>query len=1270
MQKIVFVVGLLLLKSNIGFTQEVTLEKNNFLQSTSNIKSDNELNIDVQRLYKVEKRNIRQFVMPSLRIINISSEPIMVRSKVDTKNFPNSFQPILKLGIERKQALAFIYIPQYIKKENGSIEKLTQINYELVEGNAIENKTTGTRAYANNSILANGSWTKIAVNKAGMYKLSVEFLQSISGSNNPIQSNTIRLFGNGGMMLSENNAIERSDDLVENAIKIYDGGDGIVNGNDFVLFYAEGPHAIVKNETNKKFSHLSHLYSDASYYFLSLNLVGSSSRVQNGNNPNSGNINVNTFDEFQFYEKDLVNLGKFGKTWWGPSFDEGFGANLSQDFLFEIPNIETTSPIQVITRTGTAAGETGFSTMKISANNQLLGTAQHIPHGSGLQYWEVPKIKPTIHECNGQVLGSPIKINLTYNKGSQASIGYLDYIELHARRNLVFNGYLNFADWESVGNGNISTYFLTNVNANVEVWDITNPLQPKQMSVALNGNNLSFSQNANELHRFVAFDASVTSSPIFVRSIPNQNLHQASALDYLVITNESLKSEAERLAAHHAVKRGYRTKVVMLNEIYNEFSSGAQDVSAIRDYIKMLYDKASINDLPKNVLLFGDASYDYKDRIPNNTNIVPVSETDESVSIVTGYCTDDFFGFLDDVENPNAFGIVNTLDVGIGRLPVSTQSKASEMVNKILLYDSPKSFGPWKNNANFTADNGDFAGHLKDAELMVKTLSNSNEVFNTTKVYVDAFVQESTPAGTRCPEANRALMNQVINGTFLMNYNGHGGPSNWTSERILSSEDINSMDNTTKLPLFITATCDFATFDNPEKLSAGEMLMTKTNGGAIALMTTTQIVFSGENSIMNKDYIQNGFKKNSSGRYPTLGDAYRLSKNETYVATIDKSTAANFRKFVLLGDPGLTLSFPKYQVFTDSINGVSINANPDTIKAKSKTTISGFIADENGQILNTFNGVAYPTIFDKAKKISTLGFDSENPKREYKLQSNAIYKGKVSVKNGRFSYTFVVPKDIDYAVEKGKISYYAENGVDDANGFDKKVMIGGSSLIPITDNIGPIIKAFINNEKFVNGGITNPNSTLILKLFDDNGINFSGNSVGHDITAIIDGNIQKTLVLNNFFEADLDSYQSGIVRFPMNNISEGKHTLMIKVWDVFNNSSEVRLDFEVVINTEGKLAHVYNYPNPFTTKTQFMFEHNMPNQNLALSIDVFSTTGKIVKSIRSSINTPGNRVSGIEWDGKDEFGEKLGKGVYFYKLGVKSANGFSESVLQKLILLQ
>lgn len=1219
------------------------------------------------QIYKVEKLTISSPVQPQVSMKNVQYKAVLLE---DTKIvLPKSLTVKTFVSIERKKAIAYAFVPQYIQDANGRVRKIVSYELDINQTNQDLRKTTGNRIYASNSVLSSGSWHKIAISGRGLYKLDYNFLKDNLGLNmSSLNPSQIRLFGNGGEMLAEDNNIIPHDDLVENHIQIVGGGDGKFDTGDYILFYANGSHSIVADSANKKFTHTFNIYSEKSYYFISIG--GNGQRVQGQAAVGSANQTVTTSNFFRFIEEDVTNIGRVGKTWWSDVYGDLPGKSLSKSFNFSVPNIDVSEPVTITSRVGGLAFA-GTNIMQITANGQLANNISLSAIGGG---FNDPFINEETVSNDLTLSGSSVNINTVFTPANNIATGYLDYIRLNGRVSLNYYSGMHFMDWNSVGPGNVAEYQLTNATANTTVWDVTNPLEPIKMQTNLQGSTLTFAQVADELRYFVAFDGSSFPVPEYVGTISNQNLHGQGLVDYIVIAYPDFLGQAQELAAYHAQKRGYKTLVVTPQQIYNEFSSGSQDVAAIRNFIKMFYDKATTStDAPHSVLFFGDASFDYKDRVGSNTNFVPSYQTFETIDKRTSYCTDDFFGFLDDQENPNLYSsgvFVNTLDIGVGRIPSSNSEEANNAVAKIKNYDSPNSFGSWKNNMVFNADDEDGNIHLSDAEIMSQYVTDSLPQYNNYKIYVDAFQQNSTPAGPRTPEANRAIKERLFNGTFVVNYNGHGGPLGWCEERILNLEDIQGLDNKDKLPIFITATCDFTQFDNPDQKSAGEVLFANPNGGAIALMTTTRLVYQYQNRQMNLNYFNTGFDEKNNGSMPTLGDAYRLSKNLRYVNSITEWDAANFRKFSLIGDPGLPLAFPEHEVHTDSVLDVNGNLVTDTLKALGKYTISGRVTDKNGQLLSGFNGKVFPSIFDKPKSLTTLGNDAGSTPRSFLVQNNIIYKGSATVENGLFQFTFVVPKDINYNVAKGKISYYANTLTEDATGFDKNVFIGGSSSSALTDNDGPQIDPFMNDEKFVNGGITTATSTLLVKLFDENGINYSGSSVGHDITAVLDNNAQNTYILNDFYETELDDYQRGIVRFPLEDLSEGKHSLRIKAWDVLNNSSEATLDFVVVNTAEGKLARVYNYPNPFSTSTRFMFEHNMPNQNIDVSIKVFSMTGKAVKRFRETINTPGTRYDGILWDGMDEYGEKLGNGVYLYKLSIKSENGFSDDKIQKLIILR
>jgi hypothetical protein len=798
------------------------------------------------------------------------------------------------------------------------------------------------------------------------------------------------------------------------------------------------------------------------------------------------------------------------------------------------------------------------------------------------------------------------------------------------------------------------------------VWDVTDPLNPVKMQSTLQGADLRFVNNCSRLREYIAFNNSNFLQPAAIGKIPNQDLHGMTAADYIIVTTSSLSSQAVRLAQFHQVRDNLRYVVVTADQIYNEFSSGIKDPTAIRDFVKMFYDRASGNpsNKPKYLLLFGAASFDYKDRINNNTNLVSSYESNNSLDPLATYTSDDFFGFLDDNEDINSSIIINQLHIGTGRIPARNINEAKNYVDKIETYLSAASFGPWRNNQLFIADDGDFNLHLQDAEVLTSTSQTIAPVFNLTKTYLDAFRKESGAGGSHFPQANQVINNQVYNGTLIWNYSGHGGPNRLAESVVIDQTIVNSWNNPNKLPLFITATCDFAPYDNPAINSLGVNILLRPKTGGIALLTTTRVVFSYSNRIMNNNYLQFALQPDANGIYKTLGESIKAAKNYTYQTSGD---IVNNRKFTLLGDPALTLAYPTFKIRTTKINGIP-SSQTDTLRSTDKVAIEGEVTDVQGNLLSNFNGTIYPTVFDKQRTAYTLGNDPTSQVVGFQVQDNILYKGKASVVNGKYSFTFKVPKDINYQYGNGKLSLYAENGNKDANGFFTNFIVGGIGNNPNSDVEGPVIKAYLNDERFVNGGITNENPVLIVKLSDSSGINTAGTGIGHDIVATLDNNNHQYFILNDFYESDLNSYQRGAIHFQLPALTPGPHSLKIKAWDVLNNSSEYILDFIVAKDAELVLSHILNYPNPFTTRTQFWFEHNRPGQDLRVRIQIFTIAGKVIKTIQKTINTAGNRSTEVEWDGRDEYGDKIGRGVYLYRLTIITPDNKKKEAIEKLVV--
>lgn len=1117
------------------------------------------------------------------------------------------------------------------------------------------------RQYRPSSVLASATWYKIGVAETGIYKIDIPFLNALGVSTGNLASSGIRLFGNGGAMLSESNAGNWKDDLTENAIMVVDGGDGVLNGNDYILFYASGPHQWLKDSANQRFIHQKNIYSNQAYYFLSVG--GNGKRVQPVINTSSPNITVTQSSGRYFHELDTVNFLASGKEWYGEEFTDAPGKTLTRNFNINIPNIVNGSTLTVQTQCISRSVGTG-SSFDIRINNNPAGSMNIAPITTGL--YDV-FAREAVNLSNSLSSQTGVQLGYTYHPGSFNAQGWLNWFEIFYRQQISLNGtdQLTFRDWTSVGN-NTAQFIVAGSTAATQVWDITDPLQPVRMQGNFAGSEFRFTNECSRLREYIAFNGNSYLNPVPLGRVNSQDLHNTSPVDHIIIAAPSLLSQAQRLAQFHQQQNGLRTLVVTTDQVYNEFGSGAPDPVAIRDFVKMYYDKYH-NDPSarlKYLLLLGDASYDYKNRLNNNTNLVPAYESASSLDVLSTYASDDFYGFLDDNEDINSGTVINYLDIGIGRVPARFPEEAKNFADKVIAYFNPASFGPWRNNLSFIADDEDQNLHMQDAELITATATTTAPVFDIQKIYLDAYRQESGSGGSSYPLANQAIDNQVYNGTLIWNFTGHGGPRRLAEETILDQDIINGWNNPSRLPLFITATCDFAPYDNPALNSIGENILVRPKTGAIALMTTTRVVFAFSNRIMNNNYIQFALQPDANGKYRSLGDAVKDAKNYTYQTSAD---ITNNRKFTLLGDPALTIAYPVQKVKATRINGVPVSQT-DTLSATEKITIEGEVTDIQGNLLSNFNGSVYPAIYDKLQTITTLANDPTSLPVPFTTRANVLFKGKASVTNGQFSFSFKVPKDINYQYGNGKLSLYAEDGSRDGSGFFTGFLVGGAAADAGNDKEGPGIKPYLNDEKFVNGGLTNENPILIVNLADSSGINTAGTGIGHDIVATLDNDNRKFFVLNDFYQGELNSYQKGQVRFQLPDMEPGPHSLRIKAWDVLNNSSEINLDFTVAKDEKLKLSHVLNYPNPFTTHTQFWFEHNKPGQDLQVRLQIFTLSGRVIKMFEQTINTAGNRSSELEWDGKDEYGDKVGKGVYFYKLSVTAPGHLKREKIEKLVI--
>jgi len=1220
------------------------------------------------KLLKCEEANINSQGLPQIsRYIPLSTDIISVTGTLNKAIFipltvaeteaiesigiPTEITVSCNLVYERKKPCAIIsFVPIRLNPSTGQREKLLSCSISLSTEHGKGSQKSSERRYAAHSVLASGNWYKIGVKQSGICKITYADLISMGIDPAKIDPRNIRVYGNGGTMLPENNSLPRQDDLAEDAIEVVGEADGSFDEGDYILFYAKGPLAWSYNSSAKRFEHTSNLYSEIGCYFINYDLGPGRRIAPESNSGLEATDFVTQFDDYALHEKDLVNLIKSGRQWFGEAFD----IQTSYTFNFNFPNIVLGS--DVILRSNFVARSLENSSFSLSTSGNTWSVP--VDYISSVANNAYAKAATSLKVFAAS--SAAIDINVRYNKPLSGSIGWLDFIEINARRDLSFTGgHMLFRDSRSALPGHVAQYILAGATTSVKVWEVTDPLNVAVAETTVQGTGLTFRLPSDSIREFVAFDGSSFVSMSFIAKVNNQDLHAQHGFDMVIISPSVFSDQANRLATYHATVDGLHPIVIDPQLIYNEFSSGVQDITAIRDYIKMLYDLGEGPDTLSYVLLFGDGSYDNMNRVAENTNFIPTYQSSESFHPVNSYVTDDYYGFLDNGEGN---GANDMLDVGIGRLPVKTEEEARQAVDKIMHYDSHSKvvMGDWRNVICFVADDEDDNDHISQSEQLASIVNTTQSNYNVDKIYLDAYAQVSAPGGQRYPDVNKAINLRVKKGALIINYIGHGGEVGWAHERVLEIPDINSWDNYDRLPVFLTATCEFSRFEDPGRTSAGELVFLNPHGGGIALFTTTRPTYGSLNFSLNRSFYRYAFSTDQAGKHIRMGDILLKSKRES-------GSDPNGRKFVLLGDPALRMAYADLNIKTVSINSRPVAAGVDTIRALSHVVITGMITDKTSQVVTGFNGTITPTVFDKVTSLTTLANDGGS-KYAFSLQKSVLYKGTVEVKDGLFSFSFIVPRDIAYQYDFGRISYYASDSVTDASGSFKDIVVGGFQEGIIMDQQGPHIDLFMNDDRFVSGGITDENPMLFARITDENGINTLGNGIGHDIVAILDNASDHPLILNDYYQAETNTFTTGEINFPFSNLTPGLHTLTLKAWDVFNNSSVAYTEFVVKPSTSFTLGEVMNYPNPFSDETFFTFEHNQPEKTMDVSIDIFDLSGKKMKTITGTNFAGGYKANAIQWNGASDNGSLLRSGMYIYRITATTADGQQQHGSGKLAI--
>lgn len=1102
--------------------------------------------------------------------------------------------------------------------------------------------------YASESVLSSGKWVKIQVAEDGIYKLTAADLKKMGFSN----LDKVAVYGYGGWPLDEDFSTTYIDDVPEVAVW---------RNADYLLFYGKGPRKWEYSSSDKSFIHTNNPYSNYGYYFVTEKETAGRT-MEKAVSADGATLQVTTFDDYVLHEEELVSVNSSGRELYG----ESFTSTLSRDFTISVPGItddEGKATLSFISRGN------GTITMNVDGNSVISGSVS-VPSDE----YEVARELYRARAWTADK-GETVKVNIGYSTTGHKNV-HLNYFRLQMKRQLkVYDPYTFFRSLSA--RGNASRFVIQGADAGTLVFDVTDGVNPQQMETSLNGTELSFSIPAStSLREFVAVKPSQIKAPVTVGEVTNQNLHALPQQDMIIIAQPNFTTQAERLAEAHRTKDNLTVRVVTPESIYNEFSSGTPDATAYRRFMKMFYDRqTSEADAPKYLLLFGDGSFDNRKltsawKSVDMSNMLLTYQTEESLNQYS-YVVDDYFGFLNDANNGKEI-YAQKVDIGIGRFPVRTVAQATNAVDKVISYIENKNTGAWKNNLCFMADDGNNAdsftsGHMEEADSLADHLNRDHPELMVHKLYYDAYKKDKT-AGSY-PDVRANLQKLLKDGLLLFNYTGHGGTTALSDEKVVTQTDI-AQYTYPCLPVWVTATCDFTRFDNVET-SAGEDVFLNAKSGGIALFTTVRVAYRPYNAYIDSHLLHNLFSR-VNGHKRSLGDAMKAMKR-SLVASESYNTNRVKMGFCLIGDPAIKLAYPEYGMKVTAINGLSVEETPVSFKALEKIRVEGEVLDASGQLATDFTGIVNPTVKDSKMTVTCLNNNNQDdtPAFTFTDYPNTIFIGNDSVRNGKFSFTFTVPKDISYSNLQGKMNLYAvdtENGHEAQGNFDNFI-VGGTSDTAETDTIGPEIRAlYLNDTTFVDGGQVNTTPYFVAELWDKSGVNITGSSVGHDMMLVIDESTVLSYNLNSYYELLPGEEGTGIVKFPIPALEPGKHTAEFWVWDILNNSTVRTFTFEVVEGLKPFLFDVIATPGIAREQVTFHLMHNRPESRMRVGIMVYDLAGRQLWKHEESGTSGLFENYTVSWD-LTCGGARMRPGVYIYRAAISTDNSKDATKARKFIIL-
>jgi len=1094
--------------------------------------------------------------------------------------------------------------------------------------------------YAGRSRLASGTWYKIAVGASGVYKLNAGDFAALA----QVPCDSINLYGSTGEMLAVSNTATHPDDPAAVAIEVVDAnGNGLFDGGDYVLFYGEGADRWRYVASDNRFEYSVHAYANYSYYYLTAGGgQDPAQRTRRSTDTELDAVGMDTYTATALYHENRINTHGGGQIWvadkYTPSLtNRTYALNLpgapvdgKAQMRYAFASV-TEQPARMTMRAGTSVFEHDFPNSTVYRT--FCGTAEG-------------------------VAGSSVQATCTYLASENNAAGYLDFIEVNATVPLTYGGgQLRVNNKSHLDTLRQLRFDVAGSGEGVRVWDVTRAMQPMELPVSRATGRFSFLSGSDQARTFIVFSDADALTPAGIEPLPNQNIHGAEAPEYVIVCHADYRQQAERLAALHREEEGMSVMVVTQEEVFNEFSSGKPDPMAIRQMLRCLRSHGGDSTLlPSHLLLLGKGTHDNRDFLGTHQSTVVTYQTPSSFDSEGGaYPSDDVYGYLSKYTT-GAFD--NDLTVSIGRLPAKSSAEATHFVDKIERYmhrsdlEQAAVRGDWRNYVALLADDADPScpydtSFASDSEKLARRIKAQFPYMNIDRIYADAYTQQSGADGSYYPDVNNALRQRMDYGCLLLNYIGHGSSNYIGTERFMEFSDIDKYANTDRLAFFVTSTCTFGKYDQVGDICGAEafLLADAAGVGVVSASRPIHHVYR-----FNADVCLNALNPAN-----TIGDALRKAKNATGVSHC----------IALLGDPALRLSVPRNEVVVTHINQRAVNpAVTDSAEVLSLVTVEGEIRDGAGNVLTDFDGMVYPVVFDRETKCRTLANDNDSTEVSFVQQKNILYKGREAVTGGMFSYSFIVPRDVSYRYDYAKLSHYARTSSEDATGAYSNIVFGGFNDSQTISELYPEIRLYMGDSTFRNGGLTNETPTLYAVLWDSVGINAAGSGLGHDITAVVDGNPYSTVTLNDFFEPAIDDSRGGEIRYTLGKLDDGHHTLTLKCWNIFNYSSTKTIDFYVSNDRTARMGQFDATPNPASDFTTLRAEHNLPYAVQTATVEIFDMRGAL---LRTGQATAGTCVLSYRWDFTAANGSRVPRGIYIARITMTTADGQSLTQTAKIV---